>query len=57
VVLYNKINVHGDNLFTAVIEQTQSLLQTDKLEMLSSIAEIDQVNWLTDELIPAQANN
>jgi len=45
VGLYNETNSRGDDLFTAVIEQTHSLIQSDELKMLSSIADVDQVNW------------
>jgi len=57
VGLYNNTNVRGNDLFKAVIEKTETLLQTDELEILTSITEVDQVNWLGDELIPAQASN
>ena len=57
VGLYSNTNSRGDDLFTAVIEQTQSLLQTDELEMLSSIEEVEKVNWSAEELIPVQASN
>jgi len=57
VGLYSNTNGRGDDLFKAVIEQTKSLLQTDELEIRSSITEVDKVNWLGDELIPVQASN
>jgi len=50
VGLYNKTHGHGDDLFTAVIEQTQTLVQSNELEMRTSILEHDQVNWLAEEL-------
>ncbi|NQZ90368.1 MAG: diguanylate cyclase [Saccharospirillaceae bacterium] len=49
VGLYAKTNKHNEDLFTAVIEETQSLIQLDELKMLSSIAEIDQVIWMVGE--------
>jgi len=57
VGLYNETNGRGDDLFTSVIEQTQLLIQSDELTMLSSIGDIDQVNWSTDKLALAQENN
>jgi diguanylate cyclase (GGDEF)-like protein len=46
VGLYNENTEIGDSdLFTMVIEQTQSLIQTDELKILSSIIDVDQVNW------------
>jgi len=50
VGLYNKTHGHADDLFTSVIEQTQTLVQSNELEMLTSILEHDQVNWLAEEL-------
>jgi len=49
VGLYNKNNGRSDDLFTTVIEQTQSLIQSGELKMLTSIADVDQINWLLDE--------
>jgi len=45
VGLYNKTNARSDDLFTAVIDQTHLLIQSDELKVLSSIADVDQVNW------------
>ncbi|WP_019029155.1 two-component regulator propeller domain-containing protein [Colwellia piezophila] len=50
VGLYNKTDSRGDDSFTAVIEQTQILLQANELEMQTSILEHDQVNWSAEEL-------
>jgi len=49
VGLYAKTNEHDEGLFTEVIEKTQSLIQSDELKVLSSIAEIDQVIWMVGE--------
>ncbi|NQY65086.1 MAG: diguanylate cyclase, partial [Alteromonadaceae bacterium] len=38
-------NGRGDDLFVRVIEQTQTLIESDELEMLTSISEYDQVDW------------
>jgi len=50
VGLYDKTSGRGDDLFTAVIEQTQTLIQSDEVEMLTSIVDHNQVNWLAEEL-------
>ncbi len=45
VGLNNKVNSRGDDLFTSIIGQTQKLIQSNELEMLTSISESNQVNW------------
>ncbi|NQY65762.1 MAG: diguanylate cyclase, partial [Alteromonadaceae bacterium] len=38
-------NGQGDDLFASVIEQTETLIKSDELEMLTSVSERDQVHW------------
>ena len=45
VGLNSKTNGRGDDLFASIIEQTQTLIQCDELEMVTSISEHDQVDW------------
>ena len=49
VGLYAKTNKRDVDLFTAVIEKTQPLIQSNELKMLSSIVEINQVIWMVGE--------
>jgi diguanylate cyclase (GGDEF)-like protein len=49
VGINNKIEVKTDELFTKVVGQTEVLIQSGELGMLTSITESDQVSWETNE--------